>query len=128
METIIRTFFRIDVIPLATSIVRERIDNIGNERVRRGLTLLAAPVLGGVEILTDEDPDNASQAENILDTFILDPETQEFVIAELAVPVLENVIKDPLILSFVLEALEQGVEQGAIELAGIEVFNRGRTV
>ncbi|MEM9929332.1 MAG: hypothetical protein AAF840_05910 [Bacteroidota bacterium] len=128
VETIIRAFFRVDAIPLATGIVWERINTIGNERVRKGLSLLAAPVLGGVEILTDEDPDNATQAETILDDFILNPETQEFVVTELTVPVLERVIKDPLILSFVLEALEQGVAQGAIELAEIEVFNRQRTV
>lgn len=64
----------------------------------------------------------------VLDRFILNPAAQEFVVSGLTVPILEKVIKEPFLLAVVLEALEQGIEQGAIELAEIDVFNRERTV
>jgi hypothetical protein len=122
VEAIIRTFFRIDAHPLAANVLREKIATIANPRLQRGLSLLSVPVLGGAELLTDEDPDNATQAEDVLDTFILNPEAQEFILNDLTVPVLENVVKDPLILSFILEALEKGLQEGAEELADIDVF------
>lgn len=124
---IIRVFFNVQAIPLAAAVVREKITTITAPRLRRGLTLLSVPVLGAAELLTDDDPNNEAQAEAVLDTFILDPEVQEYIVTDLAVPVLEKVIKDPFILSFVLEAIEKGIEEGAGELADIEVFNRQRT-
>ena len=125
---IVRRFFSVDAIPLAAGVIREKIQAIAVPRLQRGLSLLSVPVLGAAELLTDEDPDNARQAEEVLDTFILNPEVQEYIVTDLTVPVLENVIKDPLILSFVLEALENGIAEGAEELAEIEVFDRNRTV
>lgn len=127
-NAIIRTFFSVQAIPLAANVLREKIATITNLRLQRGLSLLSVPVLGAAELLTDEDPDNAAQAEVVFDEFVLNPDVQEYVITDLTVPVLENVIKDPLILSFVLQALEEGVAAGAVELANLEVFNRDRTV
>jgi hypothetical protein len=121
-ETIFKVFFRRDAIPLLTSVVRERIETITNPRLQRGLSLLSVPVLAGAELLTDDDLDNDAQAEDVLDTFILNPEAQEFILNDLTVPVLENVVKDQLILSFILEALEKGLQEGAQELANIDVF------
>lgn len=125
---IVRQFFNVDAIPLAAGVIREKIESIPVPRLQRGLSLLSVPVLGAAELLTDEDPDNERQAEEVLDTFILNPEVQEYIVTDLTVPVLENVIKDPLILSFVLEALENGIAEGAEELAELEVFDRNRTV
>ncbi|SER16002.1 hypothetical protein [Neolewinella agarilytica] len=128
VNAIVKSFFSVEAIPLAAGVIKEKIASIVNPRLSRGLTLLSVPVLGAAELLADEDPDNAGQAEEVLDAFILNPEVQEYVVTDLTVPVLENVIKDPIILSFVLEALETGIAEGAEELADIEVFNRTRTV
>lgn len=127
VQAVIGKFVSEDAIPLADGVIDERIARIENERVRHGLTLLADPVVDTMRLLADDNPDNAAQAEEVLDRFILNPVAQEFVVTDLTVPILEKVIKEPFLLAVVLEALEQGIEQGAIELAEIDVFNRQRT-
>lgn len=127
VQAVIGQFVSEDAIPLADGVIDERIARIENERVRHGLTLLADPVVDTMRLLADDNPDNAAQAEEVLDRFILNPVAQEFVVTDLTVPILEKVIKEPFLLAVVLEALEQGIEQGAIELAEIDVFNRQRT-
>lgn len=128
VQAVISRFISEDAIPLADGVIDERIARIENEKVRHGLTLLAEPVVDTMRLLADDNPDNAAQAEEVLDRFILNPAAQEFVVSGLTVPILEKVIKEPFLLAVVLEALEQGIAQGAIELADIDVFNRERTV
>lgn len=128
VQEVIGRFVSEDAIPLADGVIDERIARIQNERVRHGLTLLADPVVDTMRLLADDNPDNAAQAEDVLDRFILNPVAQEFIVTDLTVPILEKLIKEPFLLAVVLEALEQGIEQGAIELAEIDVFNRERTL
>lgn len=128
LNAIVRNFLSQDAVPLAEGVVTEKIALIGNERVRRGLTILSRPVVDSMRILTDENPDNAAQAEVVLDDFLLNPEAQEFIIADLVMPILEKRIPDPLIRSFLLEALATGIREGAEALAEQDTFNTNRVL
>jgi len=128
LEAILKDFIGQDIVPLADGVITEKIALIGNERVRRGLSILSVPVIDSLRLLTDENPNNAQQAEEVFDGFVLDPVTQEFIIIDLLTPVLEARIPDPLLRSFILEALSTGIREGAEALADQDLFNAPRVL
>jgi len=117
-----------DAIPLVDGYVDEQVARINNERVRLGLGLLSVPLVDALRILSDDNPRNAEQAEDVLDTFILNPDAQSFILKDLMIPVLGKVIKEPVLLDFILDSLADALAEGAIDLAEIEVFDRAGVI
>jgi len=127
-EAIVRGFVSEDAIPLVDGYVDEQVARINNERVRLGLGLLSVPLVDALRILSDDNPRNAEQAEDVLDTFILNPDAQSFILKDLMIPVLGKVIKEPVLLDFILDSLADALAEGAIDLAEIEVFDRAGVI
>ena len=125
---VLRRFVSEDAVPIADGVIEEKLLLITNDRARRGLTLFSAPVMDTLRLLTDEDPDNAAQAEVVFDTFVLDRANQDFLIADLLVPVLEQRITNPMLRAILMETLESGLRQGATDLAEIDVFTSEATI
>ncbi|MCP9237168.1 hypothetical protein [Lewinella sp. JB7] len=122
-ERIARRFVSEDAVPIADGVIDEKLLLIPNLRARRGLTLLAVPVVDTMRLLTDDEPDNAAQAEVVLDTFILNPAVQDFAMTELLVPIIEKRVPNPMLRALIMEALETGIREGAIDLAEADVFD-----
>lgn len=124
LEAILRRFVGEDVISALDGLTEEQLLKLQNLRVRRGLTLLSVPVLDALRLLTDEDPDNAAQAETVLDTFLTNPDAQNFIISDLTLPALEKLIPNALIRGFVFQGIEIGIREGLHELADKDTFDR----
>lgn len=128
LEAIVRQFVSEDAVPIADGVIEERLALITNDRARNGLTLLSVPVVDTMRLLTDENPDNALQAEDVLDTFLRNPAVQDFAVEDLMVPILRKRITNPFLLALALEAIETGIREGADDLADVDVFVRDRTL
>lgn len=128
LEAILSRFLGEDVVSTFDGFSDELLLKIQNERVRRGLGLLSVPVVDALRLLTDENPDNAAQAEVVLDTFLENPEVQNFVTTDLAVPVMEKLIPNPIIRGFILQGMVIGIQQGLEELADADVFDRSKVI
>ncbi len=111
-------------VPFVTAFVNQKIGEINNERTRQGLTLLSAPFLEAADFLTDEDPDNAAQAEAVLDAWLRNPKVQEFLLTELLVPLIEQTVQNAMLRALIVQTLIQGIETGAEELAQVDVFDK----
>ena len=81
-----------------------------------------------MRLLSDDDPNNAAQAEKVFDAFLLEPANQNFVLSDLLIPVIEQRIKDPMLRAIVLETLQAGLKEGATELAEVQVFGNQAVV
>ncbi len=123
VESIARRFVSEDAVPIADSVIDEKLLLIQNPRARRGLTLLAVPVVETMRLITDEDPDNAGQAELVLDTFLLNPSVQDFAMTEMLIPIIEKRVPNAMLRALILEALETGIREGAEDLADMDVFD-----
>lgn len=121
-------FVRNHAVPLAVETVNARVAAITDDRLRNGLAILATPVGRTLVALTDEDPDNATQLETVVDDFITNEGAQEFILNDLTLPVLEKVIKEPILRAFIIETISTGLKEGAEELAEIEIFNRKQVI
>ena len=123
LQAIIGKFVSEDAVPLADGVIDEKLALIQNERARRRLSLLAVPVVGTMRLLTDEDPDNAAQAEKLLDAFILDSAAQDFVLQDFLVPIIEKRVPNPMLRAIIMETLVAGIKEGAEDLAAVDVFD-----
>ena len=123
LQAIVQRFVSEDAVPLADGVIDEKLLLIQNEKARRGLSLLSVPVVSTMRLLSDEDPDNAKQAELVLDTFILDPAVQDFALQDILVPIIEARVPNPMLRAIILETLIAGLKEGAEELAEIDVFD-----
>lgn len=125
IEAEAKKFISEDAVPLASDIIDEKIAQIENERARLGFGLLAVPIVDFARIATDDNPNNGAQAEAIFDDFITNPQVHEFIIGDLIDPILAQRITDPILRSFVLQALSTGLKEGADKLAAGDTFNVG---
>ncbi len=124
LEAILKKFVAEDAVPLADEFLVEKIAGIDNERVRRGLTILSLPAINTIKLLTDDDPDNAAQAEAEFDALLLTSGAQEYIIADVVTPILEKRVPDPILRSFLLDALATGIREGAEALAAQDTFDK----
>lgn len=93
---------------IATS--NKYLERIPDEHLREAISHLSLPLLGMIQIFTDDDPNNNAQLKSSWSEFIKDGKTHKVVLQHLLIPMLEAAIKDPdteeLIISLIKTALE----------------------
>jgi hypothetical protein len=107
--TILRNFVKVDVTEVVYQILLQEIDDIKDEDIRLVAIFVLDNAVNIVNILTDEDADNATQFKNFLNYLRRDEATQDLLADHILDPLLEKINVSPelrsIIIDFILKAL-----------------------
>ena len=94
-------FINQDLVDLGQIKLEDLAEKINDPKLRAIITLLIAPIVDTIQVLTDGKPNADNEIKSIWTDFIKNGSTQDTIIEGLLIPLLETVIKDKSTVRFI---------------------------